>query len=166
MALGFIHGYTRNCDDAIAEMQTALGINPNFALAHGLFGLVLAWAGKARQALEEIEGAVRLSPRDVINGYYPAFRGVAHFIAGNYEEMVAEAREGARQRPDGVGVYRVLVVGCAYLGRLDEARAAAERLKELQPGITLGWVERHIPIANPNDRARYVEGLRKAGLPE
>ncbi len=47
-----------------------------------------------------------------------------------------------------------------------EARAAAERLKELQPEITLGWAERHIPIANADDRARYVEGLRKAGLPE
>jgi Flp pilus assembly protein TadD len=166
MVLGFVNGYTRNCDDAIAEMQRALDLNPNFALAHGLFGLVLAWAGKAGQALQELELAVRLSPHDVINGYYPTCRGVAHFIAGNYEAMVAEAKEGARQRPDGVGAYRVLVVGCAHLGRLDEARAAAERLKELQPGITLGWVERHIPIANPDDRARYVEGLRKAGLPE
>jgi hypothetical protein len=80
--------------------------------------------------------------------------------------MVAEAKEGVRQRPDGVIAYRVLVVGCAHLGRLDEARAAAERLKELQPGITLDWAERHIPIANSDDRARYVEGLRRAGLPE
>ena len=109
---------------------------------------------------------MRLSPHDVINGYYPAFRGVAHFITSNYEAMVAEAKEGARQRPDGVGVYRALVVGCAYLGRLDEAGAAAERVKERQPGITLAWAEQHIPIANPDDRARYVEGLRKAGLPE
>ena len=166
MALGFVHGYTRNSDDAISEMQRALDLNPNFALAHGLFGLVLALAGDARQALQEVERAVRLSPHDVINGYYPTFRSTAHFIAGNYEAMVVEAKEGARQRPDGVGAYRVLVVGCAHLGRLDEGRAAAERLKELQPGITLGWVERHIPIANPDDRARYVEGLRKAGLPE
>jgi TolB-like protein len=166
VALGFVHGYTRNCDDAIAEMQRALGINPNFALAHGLFGLVLAWASKARQALEEIEWAMRLSPRDVMNGHYPIVRGVAHFIAGDYEEMVVEARDAVRQRPDSVGAYRVLAVGCAHLGKLDEARAAAERLKELQPGISLGWAERNIPIANPNDRARYVEGLRKAGLPE
>ncbi len=166
VALGFVHGYTRNCDDAIAEMQRALGINPNFALAHGLFGLVLAWASKARQALEEIEWAMRLSPRDVMNGHYPIVRGVAHFIAGDYEGMVVEARDAVRQRPDSVGAYRVLAVGCAHLGKFDEARAAAERLKELQPGITLGWAERNIPIANPNDRARYVEGLRRAGLPE
>jgi TolB-like protein len=166
MALGLVHGYTRNPDDAIAEMQRALGFNPNFALAHGLLGLVHAWAGDARQALQELEQAVRLSPHDVINSYYPTFRGVAHFIAGNYEAMVAEAKEGVRQRPDGVGTYRVLVVGCAHLGRINEARVAAEHLKELQPGITLGWVEQHIPLANPADRARYVEGLRKAGLPE
>jgi Flp pilus assembly protein TadD len=165
-ALGFVYGYTRNCDDAIAEMQRALGFNSNFALAHGLFGLILAWAGDAHQALQEVEWAVRLSPHDVINGYYPIFRGVAHFMAGNYEAMVTEAKEGIRQRPGGAIAYRVLVVGCAHLGRLDEARAAAERLKELQPGITLDWAERHIPIANPDDRARYVEGLRKAGLPE
>ena len=150
----------------ITTAKRALGINPNFALAHGLFGLVLAWASKARQALEKIEWAVRLSPRDVMNGHYPTYRGVAHFIADNYEEMVAEGRDGTRQRPDSVGAYRVLAVGCAYLDRLDEARAAVERLKQLQPGITLGWAECNIPIANPNDRARYGEGLRRAGVPE
>ena len=166
MALGLVHGYTRNCDDAIAEMQKALDLNPNFALAHGIFGLVLAWAGKAEQALQEVAWAVRLSPRDVINTHYPIFRGVAHFIAGDYEACVTEAREGALQRPDGPGACRVLAVGCAYLGRLDEARAAVARLKELQPGITLNWVERHVSLANPDDRARYVEGLRRAGLPE
>ncbi len=69
-------------------------------------------------------------------------------------------------RPDSVGAYRVLVVGLAHLGKLEEARAAAERLKELQPGISLRWVEEHNPLVDSETRARYVDGLRKAGLPE
>jgi hypothetical protein len=30
--------------------------------------------------------------------------------------------------------------------------------------LSLEWVEKYYPIVRPEDRARYIEGLRRAGL--
>jgi hypothetical protein len=43
-------------------------------------------------------------------------------------------------------------------------RAALHALKSLNPEITLKWVEEWLPFAREEDRRKYVEGLRMAGL--
>jgi hypothetical protein len=53
---------------------------------------------------------------------------------------------------------------CAYLGRLDEAREAVRLLLDLRPGLTVAGLA--LPRYAPKIGAVYVEGLRKAGLPE
>ena len=45
MVLGFVHGYTRNCDDAIAEMQRALDLNPNWSCPGFVDGYGIAQRG-------------------------------------------------------------------------------------------------------------------------
>jgi hypothetical protein len=48
-------------------------------------------------------------------------------------------------------------------GQIDEARTALDRLKELQPEISVAWIEQNAPwTAGP--MPKYVEGMRKAGL--
>jgi hypothetical protein len=34
----------------------------------------------------------------------------------------------------------------------------------MQPTLTLAWVEQYHPLVRAEDRAKYVEGLRLAGL--
>jgi len=51
---------------------------------------------------------------------------------------------------------RPIVVG-------DEARAALAKLQELQPGHSIAWIERNIPYT-PGPMAKFLEGMRKAGL--
>jgi len=77
LALGFAYGYRRDSNNAFAEMEQSLKLNPNFALARALYGLTLGWAGASEKALEQIDLAERLSPHDVINIHLPAIRGVA-----------------------------------------------------------------------------------------
>jgi len=53
--------------------------------------------------------------------------------------------------------------GLAQDGQTDEARTALDRLKELQPEISVAWIEENAPwTAVP--MPKYVEGMRKAGL--
>jgi dihydroorotase-like cyclic amidohydrolase len=48
-----------------------------------------------------------------------------------------------------------------------EARAAVARLREVDPALTLGNVSRVAPpLRRAEDRFRFIESLRKAGLPE
>jgi hypothetical protein len=44
-----------------------------------------------------------------------------------------------------------------------EARAALNRLKELQPGISIKWMEQHVPYQS-EPMVKFVDGMRKAGL--
>ena len=54
----------------------------------------------------------------------------------------------------------------AHLGRADEARAALARVHAINPAFSAKFIDTVLPIRNPVDRDHYVDGLRKAGLPE
>jgi len=58
------------------------------------------------------------------------------------------------------------VASCAHLGRIEEARAWLNRLIELQPGLTIAKYKLYAAYISAETRAVFVEGLRKAGLPE
>ncbi len=61
---------------------------------------------------------------------------------------------------------RLLAAVYAHLGRLDEARNEAKEYMKVIPNFSINEWARTEPYANPNERQRYVDGLRKAGLPE
>jgi adenylate cyclase len=166
LALGHAYGFRRRSKDAIAAMEEALRLNPNFALARGFYGLVLGWAGDGEQALAQLDLAERLSPRDALNFHYPSLRSVAHFATGDYDAAAEQARQGIRLNSDATGPYRVLAASCGQLGQLDEARSTVERLLQLQPDITLQWARNNIPVTDPGFLDRYIDGLHLAGLPE
>jgi tetratricopeptide (TPR) repeat protein len=52
---------TRNAR-AKAEIDIALSLNPNFALAHNLLGSILSYLGRPLEAIPVIEHAMRLDP--------------------------------------------------------------------------------------------------------
>ena len=61
-----------------------------------------------------------------------------------------------------------LVSALGHLGLLAEAEAARDELLRLKPDLTIGWI-RSRPLYLPMGREfmdEYLDGLRKAGLPE
>jgi hypothetical protein len=52
------------------------------------------------------------------------------------------------------------------MGRLDDAEWEAQEVLTLQPEATLGQRRGIIPYKKQADIERYIEGLRKAGIPE
>ena len=59
--------------------------------------------------------------------------------------------------------YRCLASAFAHLGRDAEAREAAARLLEVDPAFTISV---GIARGGMTNAKLYIEGLRKAGLPE
>ena len=58
---------------------------------------------------------------------------------------------------------------CVHVGREDEARAAVGELLRLIPDLTVTAMAENmgqVPFARPADWQRYLDSLRKAGLPE
>jgi TolB-like protein/Flp pilus assembly protein TadD len=163
LALGFVAVTRRRTDDAVEEFHRALDLNPNFAAAHGFLGCGLAFDGRSDQAIDHIEQAIRMSPHDPQNALLNAALGFAHYVAGHYEEAAGFGRKAIQQRFELTNGHRVYVASLAQAGRIDEARAALARLQELLPETSIAWVERNIPHT-PGPMAKFLEGLRKAGL--
>jgi hypothetical protein len=52
------------------------------------------------------------------------------------------------------------------LGRNDEAAAALARARQFKPDVTREFIDLVLPITDPVYHAQFIEGLRKAGVPE
>ena len=49
---------------------------------------------------------------------------------------------------------------------MEEAQTALKEALLLVPGMTTGDVRQQVPFKKPDDMERYLDGLRKAGLPD
>ncbi len=163
LALGFLAYTGRRTDEAVDEFQRALDLNPNFAAAHGYLGWALAFDGQSDQAIAHLQEAIRMSPHDPENSIFNGGLAAAHYLAGHYIEAIRFARKSLQQRSGFTGVQRLYVASLAQAGLLDEAHAALERLKELQPDISIAWIEKYVPYT-PGPMAQFLEGMRKVGV--
>ena len=164
LALGFVYGMTRRAEEAVVEHEKALALNPNFALAYTYQGAALAYLGRGEEALLKIDASERLSPRGLFQGVNNVCRALAHFSAEQHLDAVSCARKSILDSPGIVTGYRMLVVNCALIGEIDEARAALGIVKRLQPDISLRWIAESVLFTRERDRQNIIEGFRLAGL--
>jgi TolB-like protein/cytochrome c-type biogenesis protein CcmH/NrfG len=163
-ALGSVCFSTRRLDDALAEFELALRLNPNFSVAQGYYALALSYSGRWRDSYDAAQRAIRLSPRDPSLAIYHGIAAYAQFIGRNYSEAIARSREAIRQRGDLTGAYRVLTVAAGMAGETETAVAALRELRRVQPNIPLAWIAGQLPWKLDSDREHYLEGFRRAGL--
>ena len=163
LALGYVAFTRRRTDEAVDEFQHALDLNPNFAAAHGFLGHALVLDGRSDQAIAHSEQAIRMSPHDPQNALFNVGLAAAHYLAGRYNEAIVYGRKAMQQRFGLTNGHRIYIASLAQAGQIDEARAALAKLQELQPGHSIAWIERNIPYT-PGPMAKFLEGMRKAGL--
>ncbi|MGY4367432.1 TolB-like protein/cytochrome c-type biogenesis protein CcmH/NrfG [Bradyrhizobium sp. LB1.3] len=162
--LAYTYLFRRRFDDALAEFELTLELNPNFAMAHAFHGVTLCYAGRWQDGDAAARRALRLSPRDPLAAIYCGVAAYARFIGHDYEGATQMARESMRQRADFVGAHRVLTAAAGMSGDPALAASALEGLRRAQPGISLAWVTRELPMLREEDREHYLEGLRRAGM--
>src|SRR5579862_766609 len=164
LALGYVYQFTRRFDESLAELETALRLNPNFSLGHGYYGLTLSYCARWEEATLATAHALRLSPRDPLSALYYGIAAYAQFVGRNYEEAMRQARVSIRLRGDFVGAHRVLTAAAGMAGESDIAKAALAELRRAQPNISLAWIAGQIPTQQDAEREHYLEGFRRAGL--
>ena len=164
LALGYVHMLSRRFKLAVSELHEALWLNPNFALAHGVLGATFGFGGEPEDGLEQLRIAQRLSPRDAQQALFLSGEAICHFVAGRYGESAVLNRRAVQVRPRYTSAWRSLAAGAAMAGDIDAAKTALAEAKRLQPDLSVDWVEEHYPIVRLQDRAIYIEGLRRAGL--
>ena len=150
-----------------AYIDRAVALNPNLAIAWSVSGWLRIYLGEPANAIERLERSRRLSPLDPIAYMGYAGMALAHLLADRYDEAVSWAAKSRNEQPNWATSLRVAAIAYALSDRIVEAREAIARLREIDPTLRLSNLEKVAPpLRRPEDRARFIEGLRKAGLPE
>jgi len=163
---GFVMGMDEHDRAAASQaFETALALSPSSAFTYLIGSAVLGWGGEAERAIDWAERALRLSPFDSWI-FFPCHGLVlGHFSLGAYLDATAAARKAIQFNPEFSMSYMLLAASLVKVGRLEEAKAAAARVLELQPSYRFGKHFRGVDCA-PALAASLSEALRAAGLPE
>jgi adenylate cyclase len=164
--LGVTYRLTGQPDKAIDALELAIQLNPSFTLAYHELGITLAMRGRPDDALVYLEKAIRLNPQDRFMWVFLFGVALAHSFAERYDEAVEWVQRSIQRQPDFALSYLVLAASCAFLGRVEDARAAVRELLRLNPDFSLAGVELFLAGADRSSADRAIDLLRKAGLPE
>ena len=166
-------------DDAIAEHERSLALDP--ADADTFVGLAFDYLllGQFEKSLEFFDRTIRLSPLDPALLLWYGGKSSAYFGLKQYDQAIDLARRSIAINPNYVpDAHANLVAALALSGREAEAREALQRYLALTASGKLrtiaAWrayyearVDEHHKdprVLDSHDRA--IEGLRKAGMPE
>ena len=153
--------YERRFAESDAEFARAIKLDPNEADIWATLSDLAVLAGRVEEGLAHITKAFRLNPYPA--SWYYLTLGQAQYAAGEYEAAVETLRREETYRTSS---RRFLAASLAQLGRLDEARAEVELFLVSNPHFsTRRWAETE-PFCAPAMLEHFLDGYRKAGLPE
>jgi TolB-like protein/Tfp pilus assembly protein PilF len=163
LALGYLAFTERQTEESVRDYRRALDLNPNFSTAYGYLGWALVFDGQSDEAISYFQQALRMSPYDPLKAFFYSGTCVAHYYARRYDDAIEWGRRAIAERPGFTAAQRILCASLAQAGRIAETQAAMIRLREIQPNISIEWIEQHVPYT---ERAmpHFLDGMRKAGL--
>ncbi|MEO7395780.1 MAG: adenylate/guanylate cyclase domain-containing protein, partial [Candidatus Limnocylindria bacterium] len=152
-------------ETATDAFDRSFALSPSSALALGFSSIVRAWNGDATTAVEHAERSIRLSPLDPL--LYLPYVGLAyaHFGAGRFEDAAIAAGRASQSNPRFTMPHVLHAAALASLGREVEAMAEVDRLRELDPHLTVGPAVRSARYVDPAKNFELGDALRRAGLP-
>jgi adenylate cyclase len=150
-------------DGALVEIERALAMSPNLAVAHWQRGATLIFSGQPMKGLDALETCIRLDPRDPFMAVRLLHIACGLYFAREYEGVIEAAKRLIRSYPDFPMIYRWPAAALGQLGRAAEAREWLEKAISYAPAAFKMYVHNRVPWFRPEDHAHLVEGLRKAG---
>jgi tetratricopeptide (TPR) repeat protein len=153
-------------DAGTALLDRALVLNPNLAAAWALGAYARMWDGDVDGALQRFTHAMRLSPLDPEMYRMKAGIAAAHMFAGRYDLASSWGEESFLHMPSFLLVLAVIAASHALAGREIRAQQAVARLRKLDPNLRVSNLMDDLVIRLPAHQAIFMEGLRRARLPE
>lgn len=166
---GIVLVYRERFEEAIEELDRQIAINPNIPPFHQWKGIAHILAGRPELALSPLHEAVRIGSRDPRLSTYLRNIAVAHLHLHGDERALVFAERSVRVPGVFSRSYETLAAAYGCCGMLDEGRAAVAELLERWPRYTISAHRAEQISHRPAfvaQRERYLEGLRRTGLPE
>ncbi|WP_412535217.1 winged helix-turn-helix domain-containing tetratricopeptide repeat protein [Mesorhizobium sp. BAC0120] len=159
--LAYLLAYERSFAEADAEFAKAIELDPHEADTWAALSDITILAGRIGEGIEHIRKAFRLNPFPA--SWYYLTLGQAQYAAGEYEAAVETLRRDETYRTSS---RRFLAASLAKLGRLDEARTEVELFLVSNPHFTTRHWAATEPFRDAATLEHFIDGYRKAGLPE
>ena len=161
-ALGTAHWFAGDVSAALEELEAGRALNPNDTTILADLGQRYAMLGRWDEAVPLLEESYASNPAQP--GTYRVGLFLYHFGHGRFAEALAEARR--INAPSVLYGHVAVAAAAAELGREDEAAAAVEAIRGLEPDygaqVAADLESRHV---TPELVAVIVAALGKAGLP-
>jgi adenylate cyclase len=150
-------------DAALAHMERALTLKPNDAEFIFNYGTLLMYAGRAEESIPWFKKAMRINPYHPDGWVYLLAGG--YYLTQRYGEVVEAIVSKARVH---TGDHVLLAASYAKMGLMDKAQAHAKEILKINPEFKLSEFRTYLQrlYKNETDIEHFIDGLRKAGLPE
>jgi class 3 adenylate cyclase/TolB-like protein len=149
--------YAGDFDRSLNEAEVAIEMAPNEAVTRSALSNWFSFAGRHDQAIEWASTALRQGHNAAFAMFLKPNLGSTFYFAGRYEEALENLKGNEMVSPDTAAATYV------RLGRLEEARGVVRDWLKTGPfsiATASCWAMKE-PM-----KQRYLDDLRKAGLPE
>jgi len=167
-ALGWAYLYNWEHEEATADYLRARDLNPNDAELLAEMANLLIYIGQPKQAIDQLKEAIRLNPFH--ENWYLEYLGWAYEEAGMPMEAVGILEQVIDRNPNKEQLWVLPTLAAAYahptVGRMDDARKIVKTILSLEPKFSISEVVSRAPYKTKEQIDRYVNALRRAGLPE
>ena len=150
-------------DASILSTERAIALNPSLPGGHIFAGVSRVHGTDPAAGIEMITHGIDLNPQDALLNWWLGVRAIGHFLLGDNEMAIADARAAIAIRY-GYLIGRVML--CAALadsGDLDDAAREMTTLLSIHPDFRSPMLDQY--VFRDEDRARLVQRLIDAGLP-
>jgi adenylate cyclase len=168
-ALGWAQLYNRQHENAMAHYLRARNLNPNDAELLAEMANFLIYIGQPKQAIDQVKEAIRLNPFH--QNWYVQYLGWAYEEAGMPKEAIEILEQALDlQNPDEDQLWYFPTLAAAYanptVGRMDDARKIVKTILSREPEFSISKKVARYPYKTKELTDRYVNAVRRAGLPE
>ncbi len=154
----------RRFEEGLELAERALRLHPNSVFVRNRAGVAYVNCGESDKALVQFETAWRMNPQDP-KAFTFTGMAAAHFFARRFEACINWGRRATDEAAGANIARRHVAAALAHLGRIKEAKAEIKEVLKRQPNSSLAR-SRLSSFRHPWMYDLYLEGLRKAGLPE
>jgi TolB-like protein/DNA-binding winged helix-turn-helix (wHTH) protein/cytochrome c-type biogenesis protein CcmH/NrfG len=160
IVLGRIHIFYHRYEQAKAEMDRVIAINPSDA--HGLAGRgnILLWSGQTDAAIDALEQAQRIDPE--LNAVDRFALSLAYYLKHRYDAAIEQAELSIRKTETAHFSHVVLAAAYAQQGHPEDAARVAAMVRRIDP--TFDPEAFGSKLLRAADLEHLRDGVRKAGL--
>jgi adenylate cyclase len=159
--------FQRKHEDAIAEVEKAISIDPNYADGYLSLASIMHFSGRFEEAIALIKKGMRLSPRP--RAGYLFYLAWPNAMLERYEQAIPVWEQYLERCRKGECTPWVGHMGLIFiymeLGREEEAKAEAQEILRLNPKFSTKFL-RKFPWKDPAHLERQLSAFHKAGIPE